>query len=53
MPRAATTLFEDAIDLPLWLEADRATPYAERVRRDREAAKALPPQAPPLTRARF
>ncbi len=32
------TLFEDAIDIPLWLEADRATPYAERVRRDRRSA---------------
>jgi hypothetical protein len=53
MPRDATTLFEDAIDLPLWLEADRATPYAERVRRDREVAKALPPKAPVLTRARL
>jgi hypothetical protein len=35
MPRAATTLFEDAIDIPLWLEADRLTPHAERRRRDR------------------
>jgi ABC-type cobalt transport system substrate-binding protein len=35
MPRAATTLFEDAIDIPLWLEADRLTPHAERSRRDR------------------
>lgn len=53
MPRDATTLFEDAIDLPLWLEADRATPYAERMRRDREVAKALPHDAPPLARARL
>jgi hypothetical protein len=53
MPRDPTTLFEDAIDLPLWLEADRATPYAERVRRDREVAKALPPKAALLTRARL
>ncbi|RPI62368.1 MAG: DUF2868 domain-containing protein, partial [Lysobacterales bacterium] len=35
MPRPATTLFEDAIDIPLWLEADRLTPHAERSRRDR------------------
>ena len=35
MPRAATTLFEDAIDIPLWLEADRLTPHPERIRRDR------------------
>jgi hypothetical protein len=38
MPRAATTLFEDAIDVPLWLETERLTPYAERVRRDRAIA---------------
>ena len=36
MPRRATTLFEDAIDIPLWLEADRLTPHAERSRRDRD-----------------
>jgi hypothetical protein len=36
MPPAATTLFEDAIDIPLWLEADRLTPHAERSRRDRD-----------------
>jgi hypothetical protein len=36
MPRAATTLFEDAIDIPSWLEADRITPHAERIRRDRD-----------------
>jgi hypothetical protein len=35
MLRPATTLFEDAIDIPLWLEADRTTPHAERSRRDR------------------
>jgi hypothetical protein len=38
MPRAATTLFEDAIDVPLWLEAERLTPHVERVRRDRAIA---------------
>jgi hypothetical protein len=38
MPRAATTLFEDAIDVPLWLETERLTPYAERARRDRAIA---------------
>lgn len=53
MPRAATTLFEDAIDVPVWLEADRATPYAERARRDREVARALPSQASALTRTRL
>ena len=36
MPRPATTLFEDAIDIPLWLESDRLTPHAERSRRDRD-----------------
>src|SRR5512139_3647060 len=36
MPQPATTLFEDAIDIPLWLEADRLTPHAVRSRRDRE-----------------
>jgi hypothetical protein len=39
MPRRPTTLFEDAIDVPTWLEADRVTPYAERVRRDRAIAR--------------
>jgi hypothetical protein len=41
MPRDST-LFEHAIDVPLWLEADRFTPYAERVRRDREIARHIP-----------
>jgi len=41
MPRPATTLFEDAIDVPLWLEADRLTPHAERSRRDREIGLTL------------
>jgi hypothetical protein len=41
MPRDPTTLFADAIDVPLWLEADRGTPYAERVRRDRQLARSL------------
>ena len=36
MPQPATTLFEDAIDIPSWLEADRLTPHALRSRRDRE-----------------
>ena len=42
MPRPPTTLFEDAIDVPMWLEADRLAPYAERVRRDRDIARGLP-----------
>src|SRR5688572_31288201 len=41
MPRPATTLFEDAIDIPLWLDADRLTPHAERCRRDREIGLTL------------
>src|SRR5262245_18257265 len=41
MPRDVTTLFADAIDVPLWLEADRATPYAQRVRRDRDLARGI------------
>ncbi len=40
MPRDST-LFENAIDVPLWLEADSLTPYAERVRRDREIAQQI------------
>ena len=42
MPRPPTSLFEDAIDVPMWLEADRLAPYAERVRRDRDIARRLP-----------
>jgi hypothetical protein len=41
MPRAATTLFEDAIDVSLWLENDRLTPYAERVGRDRDIGRRI------------
>jgi hypothetical protein len=37
MPRPAkSTLLEDAIDIPAWLEADRLTPHAARSRRDRD-----------------
>jgi hypothetical protein len=36
-----TTLFEDAVDVPIWLETDSNTPYAERARRDREIARSL------------
>jgi hypothetical protein len=36
--RPSTSLFEDAIDIPAWLEQDSATSYAARVRRDRDAA---------------
>ncbi|HEX5047427.1 MAG TPA: DUF2868 domain-containing protein [Gammaproteobacteria bacterium] len=41
MPRHGTSLFEDAIDVPLWLEADRLTPHAQRCRRDREIGATL------------
>jgi hypothetical protein len=41
MPREST-LFETAIDVPLWLEADKLTPYGERARRDREIAVHVP-----------
>jgi hypothetical protein len=51
MPRAATTLFEDAIDVPLWLETERLTPYLERVRRDRAIALGIK-HAEPLGRVR-
>src|SRR5262245_16779184 len=37
--RPSTTLFEDAIDVPLWLEADRNTPYEARLARDRDIAR--------------
>ncbi len=40
MPRDSS-LFENAIDVPLWLEADRLTPYDERARRDREIARQI------------
>lgn len=33
-----TTLFEDAVDVPLWLERDRETPFAARRQRDRAVA---------------
>jgi len=40
-PRPSTTLFEDAIDVPVWLENDRPTAYAVRVRRDRDIGSQL------------
>jgi hypothetical protein len=40
-PRPSTSLFEDAIDIPLWLEQDRATPYAVRIARDRDIAATI------------
>ena len=53
MPRASTTLFEDAIDVPLWLEADRLTPYAERVRRDRDIGRRIRQRDRVAARARL
>lgn len=41
-----TTLFEDAVDVPIWLEADRATPLAERRQRDRRIALAIDARDP-------
>lgn len=35
------SLFEDAIDIPVWLDADQSTPFAERVSRDRTLARSL------------
>jgi hypothetical protein len=46
MPRAVTTLFEDAIDVPLWLESERLTPHVERVRRDRAIALEVEDSSP-------
>ncbi len=39
-PRS-TTLFQDAVDVPIWLEADARRPLAERAHRDREIARSL------------
>jgi hypothetical protein len=36
-----TALLEDAIDIPLWLEADASTPLNERTQRDRAIARQL------------
>jgi hypothetical protein len=41
MVSPVTTLFEDAIDVSLWLENDRLTPYAERVARDRDIGRRI------------
>lgn len=46
-----TTLFEDAVDVPLWLEDDRSTLYAARVQRDRALARSLP-EGDPVARVR-
>jgi hypothetical protein len=51
MPRPSTSLLQDAIDIPQWLEADRLTPYAERLRRDRDIARPMA-AAPPVRRVR-
>jgi hypothetical protein len=42
----SSTLFEDAIDVPLWLEAERLTPFDERVRRDRAIARSISQNEP-------
>src|SRR5688572_24943002 len=51
MPRDST-LFEAAIDVPLWLEADKVTPYSERARRDREIARHVPNNGRGIARVR-
>jgi hypothetical protein len=51
MPRDAS-LFETAIDVPLWLEADKLTPYSERARRDREIARQAAPNGGDIARVR-
>jgi len=38
---SSSTLFEDAIDVPLWLTADSSTPFSERVQRDRSIARRI------------
>ncbi len=40
-PNADRPALEDAIDIPLWLEADRDAPLATRAARDREIARHL------------
>jgi hypothetical protein len=42
----SSTLFEDAIDVPLWLEGERLTPFDERVRRDRAIARGISESEP-------
>ncbi|MBN1238164.1 MAG: DUF2868 domain-containing protein [Gammaproteobacteria bacterium] len=44
--RTPPTLFEDAVDVPMWLEADGSTPFAERVRRERDIVRRLPAEEP-------
>jgi hypothetical protein len=41
-----TSLFEDAIDVPLWLVDDRTTAFADRVHRDRELGVAISARGP-------
>lgn len=40
-PHASSTLFEDAIDVPLWLEVDRGSPFSARLSRDRRIAQRI------------
>lgn len=47
-----TTLFEDAVDVPMWLEADRALPYADRLQRDRRVSAALDARGDTVARVR-
>ncbi len=48
----STSLFEDAVDVPRWLEADRSRPLRERLERDRAIGQRGPRDEPPLARVR-
>lgn len=47
-PLPSSTVFEDAIDVPLWLEADSTTPFSARLERDRRIARQIAATDPPL-----
>ncbi len=49
MPDAAaenSSLFIDAVEIPAYLEADRGTPYTERLHRDRTIGASVSTQTP-------
>jgi len=46
MPHDARSLFEDAIDIPIWLEDDQDTPFTTRAVRDRDIAQRCSAQTP-------
>jgi len=47
-PPSSSTLFEDAIDVPLWLEGDSSTPFSTRLQRDRGIARRIAAADAPL-----